>query len=785
MSRNRPSPPATGQAPAAGPWQRRLRRAGGACLLLALVLLALRLWPQPPLRDAAPLSRVVLAADGELLRMTLASDGQYRLWVPLERFAPSLIEAMLLKEDRHFHYHPGVNPAALLRAARETWGGGMRQGGSTLSMQLARRLYDLDSRQIPGKLKQIALALWIEARYGKREILEAYLNLAPMGGNIEGMEAASRIYFNKPASALSLAESLALAVIPQQPGRRGHFGPSLERARLALLEEWRRVYPHDPRNAAPLELPLAARKRAELPFRAPHLAEQLLARYPDAELHSTLSLPLQQQLERQIAQFVAQNRSRGIENATALLIDSRDHSVKALVGSADYFSRPIHGQVNGVTARRSPGSTLKPFLYGLALDQGLIHPQSILKDTPSAFGPFQPENFDGSFAGPLSARDALIRSRNVPAVWIASQLGDPNLYALLQRSGVQRLRAEEHYGLAISLGAGELSSEELGRLYLMLAGDGRLQPLRYLARETSPAGEALLSAEAAFMVRDMLAATPRPDGLPPDPRGARWPVAWKTGTSWGFHDAWSAGLVGPYVLVVWVGNFDARANPAFVGIRSAAPLFFRIADGLPLLDARTWQPAPPPAGLSRVAICSASGELPNRWCPQTTTGWFIPGVSPIRVSSLHRPLMIDSRTGQRACPPFDAQFTHEEVFEFWPSDLQALFRAAGLPRRTPPPGTCEAAPAPFADAAPRIRSPLSRVTYSLRLSHPHESIALSASSAADATRLYWFADQRLLGEVPAGRVLDWRPERAGRHRLSVSDDLGRSTQRILDVEILP
>lgn len=767
------------------PWRRRLRRLGWSCLLLALLLLALRLWPQPPLREAAPLSRVVLAENGALLRLTLASDGQYRLWVPLERFAPSLIEAMLLKEDRHFFRHPGVNPAALLRAARETWGGGMRQGGSTLSMQLARRLYGLDSRNIPGKLQQIGLALWLEARYSKRDILEAYLNLAPMGGNIEGMESASRIYFNKPAAELSLAESLALAVIPQQPGRRGHFGPSLDRARLALLAEWHRVYPDDPRNSAPLELPVSARSRAQLPFRAPHFAELLLARHSGAELHSTLSAPLQQQLERQIAQFVAQNRARGIENASALLIDSRDQSVKALVGSADYFSTAIHGQVNGVTARRSPGSTLKPFLYGLAIDQGLIHPQSILKDTPSAFGPYQPENFDGSFVGPLSARDALIRSRNVPAVWLASQLRTPNLYALLQRSGVSGLRGEEFYGLGLSLGAAEVSSEELGRLYLMLAGDGHLRPLRYLQEQQSAPGEALLSAEATFMLRDMLAATPRPDGLPADPRNAPWPVAWKTGTSWGFHDAWSAGVVGPYVLVVWVGNFDARPNPAFVGIRSAAPLFFRIADGLPLLDRRSWQPPVPPPGLSRVDICSASGDLPNRWCPRITPSWFIPGVSPIRVSTLHRPVPIDIQTGQRACPPFDATKVREEVFEFWPSDLQALFNAAGLPRRSPPADHCEQSASPAADAAPRIRSPLSRVTYSLRLSQPDETIALNASAGGDARRLYWFADQRLLGEVPAGRVLDWRPERAGRYQLSVSDDLGRSAQRILDVEILP
>jgi penicillin-binding protein 1C len=669
-----------------------------------------------------------------------------------------------------------------------TYSGGLRQGGSTLSMQLARRLYGLNSRHIPGKLQQIVLALWIEARYSKHDILEAYLNLAPMGGNIEGVAAASRIYFGKSAAQLSLSEALALAVIPQQPGRRGHFGPSLQKARLRLQDSWLAEHPNDPRNDGLLNLPLTASSRQQLPFRAPHLSEQLLASHRDAELHSTLDLPLQRLLEQLVEQFIDERRRQGVHNAVVMLVDSRDQSVKALVGSADYFSTAIHGQVNGAQARRSPGSTLKPFLYGLALDQGLIHPLSILKDSPSAFGAFQPENFDGTFVGPLSAQDALVRSRNVPAVWLASQLGQPSLHELLQRAGVQRLREESHYGLALALGGGELTPTELARLYLMLAGDGRLRALRYNHDDPAESGPQLLSPQAAFMVRDMLRHNPRPDGLPPDARGRNWPVAWKTGTSWGFHDAWSAGLVGPYVLVVWVGNFDGRANPAFVGLKTAAPLFFRIADALPLALPKVQAPIDkPPAGVTRVEVCAASGELPNRWCPQTRKTWYVPGVSPIRLSSLHRPVMVDRRTGQAACPPYDPASSEVQVFEFWPSDLQRLFAAAGLPRRTPPqlPGDCQPLRTSDERDAPRFTSPLTRVTYSLRLSQPNEQIPLSATAASDARTLYWFADQTLLGQSTPQAGLGWRPQRAGRYRLRVSDDQGRSSSRTLQVEFLP
>ncbi|OOV96418.1 penicillin-binding protein 1C [Pseudomonas sp. MF4836] len=757
-------------------------------LLGAIGLGLLRLWPHAPLQQAAPSSRVVLAEDGTLLRMTLASDGQYRLWLPLERISPSLVQALLLKEDRNFYYHPGVNPPALLRAALATYSGGLRQGGSTLSMQLARRLYDLNTRQVPGKLQQMVLALWLEARYSKHDILEAYLNLAPMGGNIEGAEAASRVYFARPAAQLSLSQALALAVIPQQPNRRAAFTADLQQARLRLMAAWREAYPDDPRNQSLLELPLEARNRQQLPFLAPHLSEQLLAAHAGSELKSTLNLPLQRLLERLIQGYIGEKHDLGVDNAAAILLDTRDQSVKALVGSADYFSLPIQGQVNGVLARRSPGSTLKPFLYGLAIDQGLIHPMSILRDMPSNFGYFQPENFDGSFIGPLNAQEALIRSRNIPAVWLASQLKNPTLYDLLQRSGVKGLRAPGHYGLALALGGGEMSMEELARLYLMLAGDGHLRPLRYLSQQPTGNGEQLLSPQASFMVRDMLRHNPRPDGLPADSRGRHWRTAWKTGTSWGFHDAWSAGLVGPYVLVVWVGNFDGRPNPQFIGAKTAGPLFFRIADALPLaLPTVAERADKPPPGLTRIQVCSASGELPNRWCPQTRKTWYIPGVSPIRVSNLHRPVLIDTRTGKAACPPFDPQYTREEVFEFWPSDVRRLYRAAGLPRRAVPNVLKACQPERNADQseAPQIRSPLTQVTYNLRLSRPEENIQLSANAASDARRLYWFADQTLIGQGPPQVGLTWRPQRSASYQLRVTDDQGRSASRTLNVEFQP
>ena len=750
-------------------------------LLIGLLILAplagIRLWPHDSLAVAG--STAVLAQDGQLLRLTLAPDQRYRLWLALDQFSPLLIEAVKLQEDRWFYWHPGVNPVSLLRAITATYGGGAKQGASTLTMQLARLKYRLNTKSPAGKLRQIGWALWLEVRYSKRDILEAYLNLAPYGRNIEGAAAASLIYFGKDPARLSLPESLTLAVIPQQPNQRLGRGSSLTAARQRLWQRWQATIPVTPAQTRLMTLPLPVKRLEQLPFLAPHWAEQLLAASPGTStLNTTLDLPLQTLLEKQIRQYLAQTRSMGVNNAAAMLVDTRDQSVRAMVGSADYFNADIFGQVNGSNAKRSPGSTLKPFIYGLGLDQGIIHPKTILRDTPSAFGPYQPENFDGRFMGPVSAEDALIKSRNIPAVWLASQLKNPGFYDFLHLAGVEKLKSEDHYGLALVLGGGEVTLQELASLYTLLPNEGRLKPLRFLQETPAGTGQALLSPEASWLVLDMLKKNPRPgDGH------NRWPVAFKTGTSWGFKDAWTAGITGPYVLVVWLGNFNGQGNPALIGLEAAAPLFFRISDALALARPKDQPlPRPPPPGLKRIEICTASGELPNIWCPQTSSSWFIPGKSPIRVSSLHQPVQIDTRSGQAVCPPFDPAHSKTEVFEFWSSEMARLFREAGVPRRTPPHQDCSGA-APTGEA-PRISSPLAGVTYSLRLSKPGETIALQA--AASGEQLYWFDNQLYLGKTDARTGgLAWRPDTAGWHQLSVVDDQGRSDSRQIKAELLP
>ncbi len=789
-------------------WFLKHQNALAAVLLLTGAVVAYRFWPRPPLRLSLPSSTAVYDQNGRLLRLTLADDGQYRLWVPLSGVSPQLIDAVLMHEDRMFYWHPGFNPYGLLRGAWITYvQHGHRQGGSTITMQLARLLWRLDTRSPAGKLLQLLRGLQLEMTHSKREILEAYLNAAPYGGNVQGVAAASLAYFGHPASELTLPESLTLAVLPQDPARRLRrlgsderapvMGTQLEEARNRLFAEWLVRHPKDETLKPLFELPFTVRALSQLPFEAPHAVDQILAAQRIEErvdgsaadpraIRTTLDLDLQHLVESQLRQYVRRERALGIVNGAALLVDTRDMGVKALVGSADFLDASIDGQVNGTAAKRSPGSTLKPFIYALGFDQGVLHPQTVLRDVPSAFGPYQPENFDGHFLGPVTATQALIRSRNVPAVWVASKLHRPDLYQFLREAGISRLASEEYYGLALVLGGGEVTMQELAGLYAMLADHGVLRPLRYRADDPRAPGTRLLSDAASFMVMDILGQNPRPaEIVGSDPAGM--PIYWKTGTSWAFRDAWTAGIFGPYVLIVWIGNFDGGGNPAFVGIQAAAPLFFQIIDALRAAYPQLY--APPlsvPADVKRVPVCLESGELPNRWCPQTGWTWFIPGRSPIKVSNVHRPIVIDDRTGRPVCPPYVGQSTHIEVYEFWPSDLQQVFAEAGIPRRKPPRNaSCPGAGA-VSGEPPLIQSPLHGASYALRLADPaHGRIALRAVGDADAQSLYWFIDAAYVGRSTPGEALFWRPSATGQFTVRVVDDHGRSAERPLDVSLEP
>ena len=465
-----------------------------------------------------------------------------------------------------------------------------------------------------------------------------------------------------------------------------------------------------------MDLPLQLQSVRATPFFAPHFVNAILASElnTSSQLLTTLDRKIQNMLEGITHHYVVRKNNLGVQNAAVLLVDTRDMGIKAMLGSANFFNSAISGQINGTEIKRSPGSTLKPFIYALALDQGLIHPATVLKDVPHSFGSYNPENFDNDFVGPIKAKDALVLSRNIPAIFLAEQLQHPSLYEFLQEAGLQNLKAESYYGLALTLGGTEISMQELTSLYAALANDGVMAATAFSARKRAKTWETkLLSPEASYLVVDMLKESQFSDtGLAMQ----QLPVAWKTGTSSGYRDAWTIGFVGPYVLAVWIGNFNNQGNPAFVGKLIAAPLFFEITNALnsQLGPLTMTQKNPENLHLTKVNVCKASGLLPTRYCTDTEPVWFIPGKSPIKTDTIYREVAIDSQTGLRACH-FNRNIRFE-IVEFWPSDLLKIYKRAGIPRRIPPPYNADCIVGSKANEgfAPQIISPQTQVNYVAR-----------------------------------------------------------------------
>jgi penicillin-binding protein 1C len=751
-----------------------------AAILACVLILTWLCLPRPPLLDGIPFSTKVTDRNGNLLWTGLAADDKYRIREPLSAIAPVAARATLLQEDRYFDIHPGINPVAVVRSIYQIASTGrIHSGASTISMQVARLRFHLNTRTFGGKLVQMFRAIQIERHYSKDQILEAYLNLAPYGGNIEGIEAASEINFGKPASQLTMPEAAALCVIPQSPARRalrlGRENPALTEAQNRLLTRL---------GAALDALQFRAQREWQHPFLAPHFTRQVLhANAGGGDIATTLDLDLQRMLESRIAGFIDSRRSLGVTNAAAMLVDTHGMQVLAQVGSADFALASIHGQVDCTASPRSPGSTLKPFIYALALQQGLIHPLSILEDAPKSFGSYNPENFDREFVGPIRATDALARSRNIPAITLASQLSRPTLYEFLRNSGIDLPHDEQYYGLALPLGGAEITMQDLVKLYGALANDGTLQPLQYRLCATPAATQRVLSPEATFLTLEMLR-TQRPELAV---SGQPDPIFWKTGTSNGYRDAWAVAIFDHYIMAVWVGNADGRGNPVFVGRTCAAPLLFQAIDSMRATARVHLGPHNPPPGanLKRVEFCAVSGQLAGPYCEHRVEGWFIPGISPITSCNVHRLVYIDSATGMRLPGPDPARQVKTEIYEFWPSDLMRLFREAGLPRRRPPPFLPGSRPddATYTEGnPPRITSPRPGAAYELQPGDPtHQTLTLQAQTEADVEQVYWFAGRQFIGRATPHDPIPWTPA-PGAYSLTAVDDAGRADTEKVEIE---
>ncbi len=534
----------------------------------------------------------VLDRNADLLRAYTVADGRWRMAVTLDAVDPDYIDMLVRYEDKRFWDHGGIDLIAATRAVGQAlWNGEVVSGGSTLTMQVARLIEDGGTGSWAGKLRQIRLALALEARLTKEQILTLYLNRAPFGGNIEGVRAATLAWFGKPPRRLTPAEAALLVALPQSPSARrpDRDHAAAVAARDRVLDRMQAAGLLDEAEALAATSEAVPTARVEFPALAPHLADRILAAAPLQGQHLlTLDAALQAKIEDLAHAAVA---DQGDQMQVAILIaDHQTGEVLAYVGSADYTADTRQGFVDMTQAVRSPGSTLKPLIYGLAFDRGLAHPETLIADRPMDFGGYAPLNFDGLFRGEIRVRQALQLSLNIPAVSLLEAMGPQHLISGLRRAGAEPVLPGGRPGLAIALGGLGLTLEDLVRLYAAIANGGIAVDLRVLADPTPGfVPQVLMGDVAAWEIADILLETPRPIGV----QGTG--IAFKTGTSYGNRDAWAVGFDGRHVIGVWMGRADGTPVPGIFGGELAAPVLFDAFQRLKVqIDPI---PPPPPATL--------------------------------------------------------------------------------------------------------------------------------------------------------------------------------------------
>lgn len=749
----------------------RLRAITAGSIFLAV--LGFLFCPKPDLLEPYTFSRAVFDREGNLLNLSLSLDEKYRLFVPYKKINEHTKKALLTYEDKRFFSHFGVDIPSLARAAAAMIAGGRRQGASTLTMQVARLRWRLDTSSLWGKMQQILRALQLERHYSKEEILEAYYNLCPMGGNIEGIGAAALIYFNTEADKLNLPQAAALAVIPQNPEKRHPLKTGGQQRIAAAVQRLKTLWSTAYGNETTLDLPVLFEKH--LPKTAMHTVQRVKRQTTSSNIRTTIDGVWQHKLEQALRSYIDKQRVLGVRNAAAIIVNKQTMEVIAEVGSADFFDKEISGQVDGLTSLRSPGSALKPFIYALALEQGLIHPLSLVRDVPENYGLYTPENFDHDFKGLINATEALVQSRNIPAVELLQKLSADSFYNLLQKAGIPKLKPARHYGLALALGGAEVTMQNLAELYAMLGNQGRFRRLRYFAGEAESLAVPLLMPESAFLTLEMLKTNPPVDrhALPYLARHDGYNVAWKTGTSFGFRDAWSAGIAGDYVFVIWLGNFDNTPNNALVGRETAAPLMFALirqmaADGLVRQDT----PALETLELTKADICLATGELANEDCEKTGSTYFIPNITKTPYKNISRKIPIDKKSGKRACrhmPPL----TELKAYQFWDSEIYRIYEQAGIRLNRPPEfaENCAEVSTALSGKAPVIKSPADG---SVLIAHSYgQKLTLSAELDADAAETLWFVNDVFAGKSGRYQNLEIALP-VGKAIIRAVDNLGRT-----------
>lgn len=727
-----------------------------------------------PLNVDIKYSTIVTASDSTVLHAYLTKDEKWRMKTELFEITPRLKNSIIFKEDKYFYWHPGINIPSIVRAFFNNVTTGKRtSGASTITMQVVRML-NPKPRTYLNKIEEMFRALQLEFSYSKDEILQLYLNLVPYGGNIEGVKAASILYFGRNPDHLSIAEVTTLAIIPNRPTslRLGRNNKIIKDERDKWLRRFgeANLFEKSDINDA-LEEPLNV-TRSNAPSSAPHFSRRIKQRYPEqAIIYSTIDFEIQKKAEALAKEYIIGLYHRNIKNAAILIIDNHTREIIAYVGSADFDNNEDGGEVDGIKAIRSPGSTLKPILYGFAIDKGLICPKTTITDVPVNYSGYEPQNYDGDYHGKVSIEYALANSLNVPAVKTLESLGCDEFISELTNAGFKQIKKDrDKLGLSVILGGCGATLEELTTLYTCLADTGAFGGVRWTINQKLPKKKKLLSTGAAYMITEILTGLTRPD-LP-----LQWfnsenlpKVAWKTGTSYGRKDAWSIGYNRNYTIGVWVGNFSGEGVPDMNGAETAAPLLFKVFNAIDYSKEKNWYFMP--SELEMRYVCSESGDVPSEFCKNQVMDYFIPLVSSAKKCAHMKYVWVSTDSSISYCSSclpelgfVKALYTNisPELVSYYDDRMIAYDK---IPHHNP---DCERV---FTDANPLITSPVDGTDYYVNKEDSMQ-VMLRCNAANDVDNVFWYIDGKFLSKAEVTGKVFFSPHE-GLVKIACVDDKGR------------
>jgi penicillin-binding protein 1C len=748
-----------------------LKRAG--IVIAGLIILFFLLNWIFPLPDKIEYSTIITDNKGRVINAYLTKDEKWRMKTELNEISPLLRKTIIAKEDKYFYSHPGVNGVAIIRAAfKNIFRLKTTSGASTITMQVARAL-EHRKRTIGSKIIEMFRAFQLELKYSKNEILQMYLNLVPYGSNIEGVKSASILYFNKNPDHLSLAEITALSIIPNRPSSlvMGKNNSLIVQQRNKWLKKFaaEKVFTQKEIEDALAE-PLTA-VRGTVPHFLPHLSYKLKQQGDDI-INTNIVMNTQMKTEKLVGDYVRTLRLKNIKNAAVVIIDNRTHKVITYIGSSDFYDTTDGGQVNGAAAIREPGSTLKPLLYGLCIDEGLETPKMVVEDVEVNYAGYAPENYDKKFNGYVTVEYALEHSLNIPAVKSLKILSKDKLIQKLAACNFKQIKKDQNkLGLSMILGGCGATLEELTGLFSAFANEGVYISPAYTQTDTNSRKVKLIGVAANYMITDILSRVNRPDFPLNWQATEHMPkIAWKTGTSYGRRDAWSIGFNKNYTIGVWIGNFSGVGVADLSGANVATPLLFKIFNTVDYDSNSEW--FTPPADCEQRQVCSETGSLPNDHCSNIVMDYFIPMISSTKKCDNWQEIMVSADEKISYCKNCVPENGYKKKWykiinpemHMWMDENKMTYEK--IPPHNP---DCEKI---FKEGSPQITSPVSNTEYLIN-KKDSEPLQLICKTADDVSKVYWYINNKFYKASNAGDKQFFTPDE-GPIKISCTDDKGRN-----------